>query len=293
MGKEVTLGNMSFSEIKNADGEVIYRDNNPEQAIICMKITADTDQGRVDKSNLNFFMEKYLSQWFREELNEEIAIYAFKRRGLVKVAEAYKIVIQRHSIDLVVLIDGGSDSLMAGDEHELGTPLEDMLSVLALKRIGVNSILGCIGIGIDKFQGVSDCSSLRAIAEITEAGGFLGSFSLLPNMPEVQGYFNASQFVQSRMPKDNMAGFQIMSAIEGKFGNHSQLETHLNVKVFINPMMSQYYFFDLPVVARRIKYREFVEDTKNATDFMVGLEYYRKRLKHLMTEEFPMTNEFC
>ncbi|CAG9332430.1 unnamed protein product [Blepharisma stoltei] len=291
-GKEVFLGNMSFSEIKNADGEVILRESNPAMPIVCMRITADTNHGLVDTSNQGFFVEKYLCQWFREELNQEISVYAFKRRGVDKLTAAYQAVIQRHNIQLVILIDGGSDSLMAGDEKDLGTPLEDILSILAVKQARVNAILGCIGIGTDRFQGVSDCSTLRAIAEITEAGGFLGNFSLLQTMPEVQGFIKASEFIQSRMPRENFVGFQIISSILGKFGNYNTLESTHSKKLFINPLMSQYYFFDLQKVARRIKYREFVEDTKNANDFMVGLDYYRNNLEHLIEEEFPRTEEF-
>ena len=216
----------------------------------------------------------------------------FRRRGVDKLAQAYEIVIARLGIDAVILIDAGSDSLMAGDEHELGTPLEDILSIFAVKATKVNSFLVCLGIGADRFYGVSDCSTLRAIAEITELGGFLGSLGLSFDMPEVKGFFSAFQYVESKMPQQSIIGHYVKSAILGHFGNYNTLEKTAEQKLFVYPIMSQYYFFTLPIVARRIKYRDFCEDSKNPTDFMVGLEHYRQSLMMTIKEEIPRTNEF-
>lgn len=40
-------------------------------------------------------------------------------------------------IDCVILVDGGTDSLMRGDEVELGTPTEDMSSIAAIHQLKV------------------------------------------------------------------------------------------------------------------------------------------------------------
>ena len=287
LGKSVYLGNMSFSDISNADGEVIYREHNPGQTIVCMEVTADTSLGKAD----SYFPEKYLCEFFREIIHEDISVYTFRRRGVDKLSAAYKLVIEKHSIQAVVLIDGGSDSLMAGDEAELGTPLEDMLSMFAVKATGVACFLGCLGIGADRFHGVSDCSTLRAIAEITELGGFLGSVGLTAGMPEVQGYFEASAFIEAKMPEPSIVGHYVQSAIKGHFGDYNTQRRTKGSKLFVNPLMSQYYFFDLKTVVRRIKYRDFCEETTNATDFMVGLDHYRQSLSGVVREEIPRTNE--
>ena len=39
--------------------------------------------------------------------------------------------MERHEIDLVLLIDGGTDSLIFGDEPGLGTVVEDAVSTIA------------------------------------------------------------------------------------------------------------------------------------------------------------------
>ena len=46
--------------------------------------------------------------------------------------EAYRALIAHHGIDAIVLVDGGTDILMRGDEAGLGTPEEDMLSLAAV-----------------------------------------------------------------------------------------------------------------------------------------------------------------
>jgi hypothetical protein len=81
-------------------------------------------------------------------------------------------------------MDGGSDSLMVGNEAGLGDPLEDAASVAAAAAMKGNirhRMVISVGFGADRYNDVSDFSSLRAVAEITKAGGFLGSVSLEPS----------------------------------------------------------------------------------------------------------------
>ena len=64
----------------------------------------------------------------------------------------------------MIVVDGGTDSLMAGNEADIGTPCEDMISLFAIEKLEIPSVLCCIGLGADRYHGVSDASSLRAIA---------------------------------------------------------------------------------------------------------------------------------
>ena len=97
----------------------------------------------------------------------------------------YRQFIDTHSIDAIVLVDGGSDSIMAGDEQGLGDPIEDAVSITTVASLtGLKAkVLVVIGLGTDRFNHVSDAASLRTIAELTRMGGFLGSVSLEPTAP--------------------------------------------------------------------------------------------------------------
>ena len=60
-----------------------------------------------------------------------------------------------------VTIDGGSDSLMRGDESGLGDPIEDCVSVTASAALGAadgirTKLLISIGFGMDRFNNVCD-----------------------------------------------------------------------------------------------------------------------------------------
>ena len=82
--------------------------------------------------------------------------------------QLYHQLIETHSIDAIVLVDGGSDSIMAGDEEGLGDLIEDAVSITAvagLKELKAK-ILITVGLGTDRFNQVSDASSLRAISEL-------------------------------------------------------------------------------------------------------------------------------
>ena len=98
----------------------------------------------------------------------------------------YRQLVDADSVDAIVLVDGGSDSIMAGDEEGLGDPIEDAVSVTTV-AVGLEGlklkVLITLGLGTDRFNHVSDAASLRAIAELTRMGGFLGSLSLEPHAP--------------------------------------------------------------------------------------------------------------
>ena len=239
---------------------------------------------------MEFFPEKYLCEWFQSKFQEDISVFATERAGPHNLCESYKAICRVHGLDLIIVVDAGSDSLMAGDEQEIGGYLEDMLTIFAVNRSGIKAILCNIGIGCDRHLGVSDCSSLRAIAEITASGGFLGCFSLTKTMPEVGYYIDATEFVGERIPRKNIPGLQIVSAVNGGFGNVEISEKQR--AVFVNPIMAQYYFFKLEQVVKRIKYRDLVEEVKKAADLVNGIEYYREGLTERIREEIPLTSQF-
>ncbi|GAA2487755.1 hypothetical protein GCM10010393_18880 [Streptomyces gobitricini] len=69
---------------------------------------------------------------------------------------AYRALIEHYAIDAVVLVDGGTDILMRGDEAGLGTPEEDLTSVAALAGLEVpERLIASIGFGVDAYHGVS------------------------------------------------------------------------------------------------------------------------------------------
>ena len=239
-GKEVYLANLSFTELEHFKGKWLTK--------TMMEVTHET----VAFDGL-YFPEWYLAKWFKEVEDKEIPVYSFVRSGVVPLIENYRLLIEKHNIDTIVLVDGGTDSLMRGDEDRLGTPKEDYLSLAALKAIPeCGRMLMCLGFGVDHYHGVSNDLTFKAIAEMTELGGYLGCLSLLKEMPEVQKYKEISEYTFAKMDyATSIVSSSILSAVDGHYGDHHSTERTKGSRLWINPLMPICWFFDFEALANR------------------------------------------
>src|SRR5262249_47889105 len=173
-GKTVHLANLSFSHLEAATGRQL--------APAALEVTADS------RVTAGYFPEYHLCRWFRRH-GEEVAVFCFDRTGFQPLLESYRAVVNHLQADTVILVDGGTDSLLRGDEAGLGTPEEDIASIAAVDELDVaRKYLVCLGFGVDAFHGVCHAHALEAVAELTRAGAFLRALSLTREMPEVQRY---------------------------------------------------------------------------------------------------------
>ena len=160
-GKTVHLANLSFSTIYASTGRRIGE--------ATVEVRADT------KAHLRYFPELHLTQWFARR-GEDVPVYCFDNVGVRPLTAGYRELVERLEVDAVILADGGTDSLMRGDEAGLGTPEEDIASIAAAQSLPVaTKILACLGFGVDAFHGVCHAQFLEAVAAITKGGGFLGA----------------------------------------------------------------------------------------------------------------------
>ncbi len=106
-GKTVYLANLSFSFLPPSQQEKL----SPH----LLKVTADTPCFN------RYFPEQYLATWFRQK-GQETPIYCFERTGFKPLLVSYQALVEALLLDTVILIDGGTDSLMCGNEIGLGTP---------------------------------------------------------------------------------------------------------------------------------------------------------------------------
>jgi hypothetical protein len=91
-----------------------------------------------------------------------LPVYAFAKSGIRPLREAYQFIIDRRAIDAVLLVDGGTDSVLFGDEPGLGTAVEDAISMTAAcAAAGGEVMLAAIGFGIDHHHGVSHYTILK------------------------------------------------------------------------------------------------------------------------------------
>jgi hypothetical protein len=238
-GQETYLANLSFSQtgfVKDAQR-------------LSESLIGISGQSR---SHVPYFPELHLAHWFREVQGQEITIWCFTTQGAEPLLAAYRQLVEHLEIDGILLVDGGVDSLMRGDEAEMGTVLEDACSLAAVSQLGSLSFRGiaCIGLGAE--QEVSHAHLFQNIAALAEQEAFLGTCSLLRQMECCKAYESAVSYTHAKRGQDpSVINASIVSAVQGKFGNFHLTEKTRGSNLWISPLMPIYWFFDLEAVASR------------------------------------------
>jgi hypothetical protein len=261
-GKSVFLANLTFSSLGHGSGR---RWGPP-----LVEVTADSE------GSTTYFPERHLCRWFRQ-IGREVPVYCFQRTGVGPLRGAYRTLLDRLQADTVVLVDGGTDSLMRGDEAKLGSPEEDFASIAAVADLDVpRKILACLGFGVD---GVCDAHALEAVAELTRLGGFLGAFSLMQEMIEVKLYREAVRAVFAAMPNNpSILSGSVVRALEGFCGDYRPSERSSGV-LWINPLMTLYWCFRLGAVARRVLFLESLKGTNTFDEVDRAINQFRSACK--------------
>lgn len=108
-------------------------------------------------------------------------------------------------------------------------------------------------------------------------------------MPEAQLLCEAIAFTNERMPAaPSIVGNSIASAIEGDYGDVHRTSRTSGSKLWINPLMSLYWAFDLQRVAERCLYLDAVKLTDSIWDVNVIVEAFRKDIDKLPWEDIPV-----
>jgi hypothetical protein len=261
-GKQVFLANLSFTNLAEVEG----RKPGPD----VVEVLADTPG--PDR----YFPERALCRWFSAR-GEQVPVFAIPRSGGRPLTAAYELLQRELGFDAVVLVDGGTDLLLRGDEADLGTPQEDITSLAAVDALEVPVKLAvCLGFGVDRHHGVCHAHFLENVAALSREGGYLGVTALLPGMPEVDAYREAVRFAAAEMPHaPSIVSFSVLSAIEGDFGDVHRTARTLGSTLFINPLVSMYWAFELSAVARRCLYLEEMKRTETPFEAAAVLEAFR------------------
>jgi hypothetical protein len=275
-GKQVHLASFSFTYLGGTDAD--------DFGLGVRRVTGET--GGEEK----YFPEKHLAAWLAMD-GDDKPIWTIERLGLEQLTDAYAMLTRRLEPDAVVVVDGGTDSLMRGDEAGLGTPAEDIASILAAAALDVPSkMLVCLGFGVDRFHGVCHAQFLEGVAELARTRAYLGALSLTRDMPEVRKFEGVTEYVQARTPgRESVVCASILSALEGRYGNYHRLERteKTGSTLWINPLMSLYWFFDLDAVAKRVLYKDLLQGTESLAEINVRIEAFRKSVHIRPREDIP------
>jgi hypothetical protein len=269
-GTEVFLANLSFAQLELLELGQWLTENVAE-------VTPDT--GGLD----DYFPERTLARWL--EANDlPTTVYALARVGVRPVRAAYLHLVQHLDLDAIVLVDGGTDILMRGDESGLGTPEEDMTSLAAVAGVDVPvKLVVCLGFGIDAYHGVNHTQVLENIAALDRDGAYLGALSIPSASREAVLYRDAVAYAQEATPlRPSIVNGQIAAATRGDFGDVHTTRRTRGSTLLVNPLMAIYLSFALDGLAKRALYLDRLENT-------VGMRQVHTRIAEFRGEVTPRT----
>lgn len=266
-GKEVHLANLSFSHLYGLDTAVWLE---PEVA----EIRPDT------RSAEQYFPERTLARWLRLHGMPD-TVWAFASVGVQPLRSAYRALTRRLGIDAIVLVDGGTDILMRGDEAGLGTPEEDMASlgaVAGLREIP-ERLVACLGFGVDAYHGVNHSLVLENLAALDRAGGYLGAFSIPRDSREGALYLDAVAHARAAFPEHpSIVQGSVAAALRGEFGDVRFTDRTRHSELFVNPLMTLYFAVTVEALAARNLYLDRIEQTRLTRQISSVVEDFRDAL---------------
>lgn len=290
LGKQVVVGSYSFGHPASIqDAETVFQRGDAVVKRVTAKSVPPPHYG--PEVHLCSFLDTEYPQ------HAPHAIYAYYARAFAVPAlrELYQGWVHDHGVDAVVLVDGGSDSLMAGDEEGLGDPVEDAVSVATVATLeGLRTrILLTVGFGSDRFNHVSDAASLRAVAELTRLGGYLGAVAVEPGSDGFRVYQGALQFIEARQTFRSVLASNIATAVTGGFGP-AGVKGRTRDGVFLWPLMAMLWGFDVECVARRSMTCEWIRECESPVECHAALDHHRRQLGagRREVEELPVHAEW-
>ena len=137
--------------------------------------------------------------------------------------------------------------------------------------------------GTDRYLHVSDAASLRAVAELTTAGGFLGAIGLTPDHPGFQFYQDCIKYIYTRQGFRSVHVGMILSSVLGHYGGDSVppplVDTRVKSdKLYIWPLMAMLWAFDVERVAERSQIARWIGGSETVLESYIALEKGREEL---------------
>ncbi len=211
-------------------------------------------------------------------------VHCFDKTGVVPLRDAYAALVARLGIDAIVLIDGGIDALLRGDETSLGTPSEDLATLAAVAALDVpTKILACVGMTAELRDGIRHAQVFARIAALTARGAFLGAVPLIAGTPATDRYLAAVDYVTAHQQEVRRSHVHavITAASRGEFGARGP-------HVWLSPLMNMFWFFDAAAVIADHLFLSSLDTTTSIWDVAARVEAARKGLDVQPRDDMPI-----
>ncbi|MEV6343236.1 DUF1152 domain-containing protein [Actinoplanes sp. NPDC051851] len=265
-GATVHLASLSFSELELVDRESWVADH----VVAVTPASTSPDW---------YFPEGVLARWLAAH-DLPSTVYAFPPLGVEPLREAYRYLVEKLDLDAIVLVDGGTDILLRGDENSLGTPVEDVTSLGAVAGIDLPvKLVASLGFGIDAYHGVSHVHVLENIAALDREGAYYGALSIPGESREARLYRDAVADAQAATEqRPSIVNGQIAAALGGAFGDVRFTRRTSGSPLFVNPLMAIYFTVGLDALAARCLYLDRIENTYGRQQVITRIGAFRDEL---------------
>lgn len=262
LNKQAVLANFSFTNLAASNSEQVFDGT--------YKVTTHSNE-------LDYFPEKKIVCWLQQTYQIDVPIYAFDYElGVQPLRKAYNYLIAQYDIDTILLVDGGTDSVIFGDEEGLGTIVEDANSMIAaVKADAPHKYLAAIGFGIDHFHNVNHYNYLENVATLIRDGGYLGAFSLTKDMLEGKRYLELTEYLNRDNPKPSIVNNCIAGALAGDFGDVHYSPRTASSELFINPLMPIYWTFNLADIVKHMEFAELLENAQSIREVVNKIQIHK------------------
>jgi len=245
----------------------------------------------ADSSRPSYFPEGWLARWLREKRGQEASVWCFEASGIRPYSESYRYLVEAQAIDAILVIDGGVDSLLRGDEFSLASPLEDALTLLTVSLLdGPSKFLVTTAFSTERLDNISHAQVLARMADLTRAGALLGVSTLLASEDSGRLFVEAAEYILANQTgmHQSVVVSSLLSALRGEFGEQVVNPYTQNTPPWVSPLMCLYWFFDLPEVARQNLYLPRLRTTETFSEAAERLHEFMKTRPKRGWESIPI-----
>jgi hypothetical protein len=262
-GKDIHLGGVSFTSLATLPG---YSPEPEQPCLFAIHAGLATEDA--------YCPEAWLARWLEDRHGYAEPLWGVSKTGVRPLRAALAHLVQGLDLDAVVLVDGGIDLILRGDETSIGTPAEDLASLQAASGLqDLPSFVMCLGFGAELREGIPHAQVLERVAELERAGAYLGARSLNRNSVAGDAYIEALAFVRAGQERQRGTHIHhvVQSAMEGRFGPGGP-------DVWFSPLASLCWFFHLKGVVESHLFAHHLEETDSIWDVTATIRACRKDL---------------
>ncbi len=271
-GASVHLASVSFTSLETLPGAVRDAEHPCLFSVDCACATES-----------QYCPEAWLARWLASRGATD-PVWALAKTGVRPLRAALTSLLERLAVEAVVLLDGGVDLILRGDETSIGTPAEDLATLCAVAGLDTPTrLVQCLGFGTELRDGIAHAQVLERVAELQRAGGYLGALALHPESRGGRAYRAALAFLAEGQSSQRGSHVQatVAAAMAGEFGARGP-------DVWISPLAAICWYFSLPDVAATHLFLPELEATESIWDVTAIVRGCRKSLPIRPRTEIPL-----